>query len=411
MKNGGDMFFIRLIQMFLGYTNFRAYGARCEKFLNLAAKSGILLWNLKRDETDLIGCVLSSKYKELIKIAAKSGVAVTAEKRKGLPAYLGKLKRRLGFVVGAALFAAVMIYFSGFVWSVKVTGNSTVSTREIMYALDDLGLSPGIRKNTFDRKSIEQQATLKIPELSWLHINLNGCVATVKVGERSKRPEEVPYSKPCNIKALETGQIIKIEVYEGRAVLKKGDTVKKNELIVSGVMEEPQTTITRYVHAEAKVIAETSHRISVTVPLENTVIKDTENEIKKYSIDFLNISAPLYFNIPHGSYRRLVYKSPLVIAGNKLPISFRTTVFSEYKTGKVLLSREQALKKAKNELTTKEKSEFSGMTVKSRVYRRKNSSNCVTVTGDYKCEENIAVSSEVKIGDTGGNGVLFEEGK
>ncbi|HEX2937351.1 MAG TPA: sporulation protein YqfD [Ruminiclostridium sp.] len=405
------MFFVRLIQMFLGYINFRADGARLEKFLNFTAKSRVVLWNIRRSGTAIYASALASKYKVIEEQAKKAGVQITVLKKKGLPVYIRRLKKRLGFVIGIAIFAAVIFYFSGYVWTVNVSGNSTVSTREILYTLSDLGLSPGVRKSTFDKKAVEQQAVMKIPELSWLHINLDGSVAKVEVGERSNRPEVVPDDRPCNIKALQTGQIINIEVYEGQSVFKVGDTVQKNELIVSGVIEEPKTTVTRYVHARAKVIAATNRQLSVKVPFKTTAVKDTGKSIKKYSLNFLNVSIPFYYGVPKGNYRRLVYKNPLVIGGTALPISFNTTDFEEYKNVPVTLTKQQAVQKAQSILASKEKAEMSGINVKSKSYAQKFDGNSVEITGNYKCEENIAVSNEVKIGDPGGSRIIGEEGR
>lgn len=403
------MFFLRLIQMFLGYIKFRVDGADCEKFLNLVSRAGIVLWNIRRGKTGLYANVLLSKYKTAEQLAKKAGVKLTVVKRKGLPVYLEKLKNRLGFVLGVLLFAAVIVYFSGYVWIIKISGNSTVSSREILYALSDQGLEPGVRKNTFDRKTVEQQALEKIPELSWIHINLNGSVANVEVGERTKRPEVVPDDRPCNIKASETGQILQMEVYEGQTALKVGDTVQKDELLVSGVIEEPMSMLTRYVHARAKVIASTSRELSVKVPFKTMENRDTGKVIKKYSVKFLNVSIPFYFKVPSGNYRRLAYKNPLVIGGTQLPISFNTAAFLEYESVPVTLNKQQALEKAKKKIADKEKIEFSGVKVTSREYKQKFDSDGITLTGKYKCEENIAVSKEVKIGETGGKWIIRQE--
>lgn len=405
------MFFVRLIQILLGYINFRADGGNIEKFLNLTAKSEIVLWNIKRMGQSFCASVLSSKYGTIESFAAECGMGISAAERKGMPFLLKKLKKRIGFAVGILIFIALIVYFSGYVWVVDVSGNKLVSSREILYVLDDMGLSPGVRKDSFDKKSIEQQVVMKIPELSWMHINLDGSVAKVKVGERSKKPEIVSDDRPCNIKALTTGQIIKIEVYEGQAMLKAGDTVQKDELIVSGVIEEPKTTITRYVHARAKVIALTSREITVKVPLKTTADKDTGKVKNKQSLEIFKMSIPFYFGTPHGSYRRLVYKRPLIICGRQLPISFDTISFVEYKNVPVTLTQNQAIEKAKSMLAGKEKIELAGAKIVAKNYKQESDANSVTLTGCYKCEEDIAVSKEVRIGETGGNAIIGPEGK
>ena len=75
------MFFLRLIQIFLGYIKFRVDGASCEKFLNLVSRAGIVLWNIRRDKTGLYANVLLSKYKTAEQLAKKAGVKLTIVKQ------------------------------------------------------------------------------------------------------------------------------------------------------------------------------------------------------------------------------------------------------------------------------------------------------------------------------------------
>jgi similar to stage IV sporulation protein len=235
------MFLTRFIQLLLGYVRFMVDGGNPEKFLNLTAREGITLWNLKREGTSLSGSTLALNYKKLLPEAEKAGVHIRVTARRGIPIRIHRHRKRIGFIAGVALFFAMLWYFSGFVWAVDINGNSVVATNEIMYTLSDLGLRPGIRADTVNLKNVEQRALILLPDLSWMHINLNGGTAQVAVGERSFRPEIVPDNRPCNVKATQTGQIISIQVYQGVTTLKAGDTVLKGGLIVSGIVQEPKT--------------------------------------------------------------------------------------------------------------------------------------------------------------------------
>lgn len=397
------MFFVRLIQKVLGYINFKIEGGNLEKFLNLTARAGITLWNLGRDGATLYASALEKNLKILTEQAKKAGASFTVISIKGLPVKFERHKGRIGFIVGAVIFIVILFYFSGFIWSVEITGNSTVSTADIEYTLSELGLSPGVRKNSFNSKSLEQQALMKLPELSWMHINLDGSVAKVEVGERTQEPEIVADDRPCNIKASQTGQILSIQVYEGVTELKVNDTVKKGELLVSGVIEEPKTQITRYVHARAKVIARTEHQLTVTVPYKTIKTEDTGKVVKKYALDIMNAEIPFYRSEPQGNYRRLVYKSPLTIFGVQFPIAWKTTVFCEYVNTPVTLTKPQALQKAKELLAQKEKTELSGVTIKSKQYSQDAGRNVLTLKGDYVCEEDIGVMQEISFAQAEGD--------
>jgi similar to stage IV sporulation protein len=392
------MFLTRLLQILLGYVIFKVEGGNKEKFLNLSARAGVRLWNLHHDGLAFCASTLASNYKKLLPEAKKAGVCLSIISKKGVPVAFERHHKRLGFLAGFAVFIALIIYFSGYVWTVEISGNKAVSSREIQYALSDLGFSAGVRRDTFNLKNLEQQALMKLPGLSYMHINLDGSVAKVIVGERSQRPEIVPDDRPCNIKASQTGQIINMKVYQGVTTLKKNDVVQKDELLVSGVVEEPKSGITRYLHARAEIIALTKHQLVVKVPYKTTEMQDTGKVVKNYALNILNLQIPFYRSEPQGDYRRMVYKNPLIIGGVELPVSTSVTVFYEYHETPVVLSKQQAAQKAKALMTQKENTELSSVTVKRKTYTQKADSSSFTLTGNYECEEDIALTQEVRFG-------------
>jgi similar to stage IV sporulation protein len=392
------MFLTRLFQLLLGYVSFIVDGGNPEKFLNLTARAGITLWNLKREGTALSGSTLASNYKKLLPEAEKAGVHIRVTKRRGLPVIIHKHSRRFGFIAGVALFFAILWYFSGFIWTVDISGNNVVATNEITYTLSDLGLRPGVRVDEVNLKNVEQRALILLPDLSWMHINLSGGTAQVAVGERTFRPEIVPDNRPCNVKASQTGQIISIQVYQGTTTLKAGETVLKGGLLASGIVQETKTGVTRYVHARANVIARTKHEISVTVPYHTTQKVATGKVEKKYTFDFLGLEIPLFRTVPTGNFIRTVYKNPLQIGGLKLPVAVTTSVFSEYNQAPVVYSKMQAVAEAKEQLAFKENTELSNAKITGKSYQEKANALSLTITGNYNCEEDIAYEEEVSIG-------------
>lgn len=391
------MFLTRLFQLILGYLRFKVDGGSPEKFLNLTAKEGITLWNIKRDGSGICANTLISNYKKLMPAAERSGVRIFVLKRTGLPVKLEKHRRRYGFAAGTVFFILMLWYFSGFVWNVQIVGNSKVETREIQYTLSDLGLKPGIRAGSINITKVEQEALIMLPDLSWMHINLDGGTAEVKVGERSQRPEIVPDNLPCNVKASETGQIIQIQVHQGKAAVKAGDTVLKGGLIASGVILEEKSGITRYVHARAAAIARTKHKLSVTVPFKTTEKVNTGKIIKKYKLNFIGLEIPFYRNVPAGSFNRTVYKNMFTVGSVQFPVGITTYVFTEYREAPVVLTKKQAEAKAKALIAEKEKTELSNAKIAKKAYNEKCDSAGITFMGAYDCEENVAYEEEFSV--------------
>ena len=83
---------------------------------------------------------------------------------------------------------ALLIFLSGFVWSVDITGNERLSTNVIMDTLEECGFEEGKRKNSFNITEIENQMMIKLPDLSRISINLDGSAAHIEVKERFMPP-------------------------------------------------------------------------------------------------------------------------------------------------------------------------------------------------------------------------------
>ena len=75
--------------------------------------------------------------------------------------------------------------------------------------------------------------------------------------EGVKPPKLIDTSTPCNIVASKDGIIHQPIVMEGELVVEVGDTVRKGQLLVSGIIEHQDTQIVRYVHARANIWART----------------------------------------------------------------------------------------------------------------------------------------------------------
>ncbi|MDR3552224.1 MAG: sporulation protein YqfD, partial [Clostridia bacterium] len=168
-------------------------------------------------------------------------------------------------------------------------------------------------------------------------------------------------------------------------------------IIVSGVVEE-KTGVVRLVHARAKVIALTIRVLSKTVPYKSQQQRLTGKTEVRRELNIAGIVIPLSFGSePQGQYIRSSVTSDLTLFGKKLPISVKTTTWSEYRTQQETLTGAQALSQARAELTKMESVEFAGIEVRSKRYEEKKEVNGVTVTGYYKCKENIAYEDQINI--------------
>lgn len=77
------MFIVRFLRFVCGYVRFQVTGVFIERFLNLASRNGINLWDGTKTETQYTGHTLMKHYKKLRPFAKKTGVHMQIEERFG----------------------------------------------------------------------------------------------------------------------------------------------------------------------------------------------------------------------------------------------------------------------------------------------------------------------------------------
>ena len=94
------MFIVRFLRFVCGYVRFQVTGVFIERFLNLASRNGINLWNGTKTETQYTGYTLMKHYKKLRPFAKKTGVHMQIEERFGWRMWrrkrFGRSDRRTG---------------------------------------------------------------------------------------------------------------------------------------------------------------------------------------------------------------------------------------------------------------------------------------------------------------------------
>lgn len=374
---------------------FRAEGGSPERFLNAASREKVNLWDISGSDGTITACVTRRGFKRLGRAAGAAGSQLVVVRKKGLPFLLSRYRRRKGILAGLLLFAGILYFFSCFIWSVEIHGNSRVSSAEITRALSASGIRPGAFRLTLNLRRAENQTLIRLPDLSWLTVNLRGSTAFVEVRERVYPPEVVPAGEPCNIRAAQTGQILSIEAYEGMALLKKGDSVKKGDIIVSGVIEE-KTGVLRLVHAKAAVTAKTERTLSAEAAFQTRVQKETGKVVTRRQLDLVGWLVPLSVqNAPKGNYVGTEEENFLTLFGKKLPLGFRRHIYREVRSVPATLTKEQAAAKAVELLKKEEAVEFAGAKILSRGYKTEQGAAGVKVVGTYACIENIAYEEAI----------------
>ena len=337
--------FIKIIFSYiLGFLKISVKGYYIERFINICKNNKITIWNLKRkDSIELNLNVRIKEFKEICKIAKKTGCKIKIKNKKGIPFLLHKYKKRKIFFILLILLVLIIGLSSCFVWNVEIKEENGYELENIREDIEKAGLKVGIFKGKINTKEIINKIRLERKDVAWMGIELKGTNAIVKLVKSDEKPDIINEDEYCNIISDKEGIITKISVQNGTANVKVGDTVKKGDILVNGWMEGKFTGI-RYVHSLAEIEAKVWYTESIKIPYKVTETRYTGNEEDKYGIKFNNFQ--INFTKKYSKFK--IYDT--IETENKiklfsdfyLPISIVKTIYKEQEKIEKTYSVEEA---------------------------------------------------------------------
>lgn len=381
------LWFFRIIG---GYLTIKIYGDNSELLLNLAARNGITLWNLRCKSDCITGNISLDNFKLLRKIIRKKRIKIHILSKHGIPFFTYRYKKRAGFIAGIALYFAVIVFLSGYIWNIKITGNTATSDSEIMSVCKELGIKEGCKKKDIDTEDLPLKLLLKTENLSWCSMNIEGCLLTVNVSQTKNMTDTD--KTPSNLKAACDGKITKIDVQSGNVLVKVGDTVKKGDLLVSGINENMSSTV--FVKSKGEIYADTEREISYTDRFNKSIKIPTGKYNTDTVFSFFTVKIPLFIGDEKNDYKSEFELNNLKLFGEKLPIKLYKRRYIITKNRKITQSEKEIIFKLENKI----REYADNLSVKSYSFAEKtvvSDSKKVTVKQKINCVENIAKEESI----------------
>lgn len=285
-----NILILALIRYLFGYINFRAYGGLSDRFLNLCTQNSIPLWNMSNVKGNITATTTVEGYLAIRKPAQKSGMKVVCLEKKGLRFFLKRNKARMGILAGIIICGCIFAILSQFVWSVSVTGNTSLTEEYILDVFYENGVRVGAPISSIDSRDVAQRVVSQVDELSWAAVNRKGAVVVIEVRERTVPPEIYDDKTPTNVIATEDGVILSIDVLYGNEEVKVGSAVTKGDLLISGVITHADGTEAP-IHGDGYVRALVKKRHSSYGDTVKLYEMESEKTVK--SIFFFGIELPL----------------------------------------------------------------------------------------------------------------------
>lgn len=388
----------KLLHLFLGYITIKISGNNALEIINVLNAEGYRFFSPRADgDCYYISCSVFHADRLTERLSGLQADYV-AEKKRGVSFILYRYRARLGLVAGA-LIAMLIVYGSTRVlWEVRVDCNGEYDEEAVLSALSRLGVESGKRIGDVDVYRTELTFLIENPQFSDMALNIQGTVAEVKLRVRTESPRQEQKTGVYDVVAAEAGVIHSVSAIKGVPVVKRGDTVDKGDVLISGVMQGAYGEYYLH-HAHGSVTATVYREYFVIVPLESNKKEYTGNSKSKTALTVLGKPISLFFSelSPYDMADVETKTESVSFLGIKLPVVKETLTYKEYTVQPETLSEEQARLEAKAAFQAFLKREVVGEVVSASAECEYNEQlNAVVLSGTAEVITEIGVEVEMQ---------------
>ncbi|MBR5489684.1 MAG: sporulation protein YqfD [Oscillospiraceae bacterium] len=252
-------------------------GCSPELFLNECVKKDINIISAgKIDDYSLKIIVSPSDMKRMSSIINKYGYS--AKILDGGEGWKILARKRALLILLSLSLLLLLFYSKLFLWELNIQGNENISDGEILSALKECGVAAGTFWPDLYAEDIRSRVLAKMPELSWITVNIQGSVGEVICVERQEKPDMVFEGEPSHIVADKEAFIKDVRSLVGQSLVTRGEIVQKGDILISGAVESSYSPPS-FVKSQGTIIAETNSEYLAICP-ENMLVREYKGKIK-----------------------------------------------------------------------------------------------------------------------------------
>lgn len=324
------MLAIKIWNYLKGYVIIRIEGLAMERLLNLALSNDVYLWDLRRlNYFQVEVCVSLKGLATLEDLIEKTGCKGEILQQRGFPKHMDRIKNRKMFFIGFLLFFLITFILTSFIWKIEINGVEQTPVEEVVEYLNDKGILSGTHKSKLDEEEVKLLLINGYDYFSFIDVKIRGIKLIIDIKEEDIPPEEVNKDYPANIVAKKKGVIINVIARNGDSVVKEGQVVRENQLLISGAIENQDGSY-NIVHADGEVIAKTTYETKVSEPILKKIEKETGRVFTQRGLKINNRGILIIKDIPFNTYKEYIVEDNLFnIDSIDLPIKFITYEYRE----------------------------------------------------------------------------------
>ena len=235
-----------------GYVIIKIEGKFPERFLNVAGKKKILIWDVQSKSNGLVCKVTAKEFSKVEGIAENCGCTMRVLGKIGMPFSAKRHKKRKALFLGILGFAVTVFLMLSVLWDISITGNERITQQQILDLLAQSGIRRGVWVYGIDKTQACNEIIAKNADIAWIGIEIKGSRAFVEIVEKVPKPYIEDKSIPCNIISTKSGVIENMQIRSGVPAVKIGDAVFEGQLLVSGIADSTFVGL-RYLHSDADI--------------------------------------------------------------------------------------------------------------------------------------------------------------
>lgn len=329
-------------------------GINTLRFINLLKQNNIRLFNIKKT-ANTTECVMFAKdFKKLKSFAKITGVRVRISKKNGPGFFVFNNRNRYFLVAGLIIFIIIILWSTKKLVKIEIHGNEYYASTEIYEFLKENNIDYGSRIKNISCKDIEKEMLNRFDLLTFVSAHIDGSTLIITVKENKTAKPEKEDDTPCNLVATEDGVIVSIITRAGVPLVKAGDEVKKEDVLVYSRINYDKITGENYgyetVNCDADILIRVNkeYKDIANRKYEKRVYTGREQKVKGIKIN------NLYLTLSREKCKFEKYDTETTYSDDrygfkKLPVTYFYTTYREYE----LVKSEYTDEELQNILNTK----------------------------------------------------------
>lgn len=226
----------------------------------------------------------SSYYTEAEAYIQRRGGKIRITGQLGLLRRFVELKRRPILLIGIFAILFLTLWLPTRVLFLSVSGNERVPTKRILECAADCGIRFGVSRRSLRNEPIKNTLLDHLPELQWVGVNTQGCVALILVQERPEQKKAATAGSVGSIVAQRDGIITSCTATKGKLLCAPGQAVKQGDMLISAYADGEASL--RYIGATGEIYAYTERQLRLILPANPRQQTTRNRQTEKVSLIF-----------------------------------------------------------------------------------------------------------------------------